>query len=48
MRFISDIGRPWTLNEIASAIRLRKKLKHEIPYIAVLMNRSVKEIMAVL
>ena len=48
MRFISDIGRPWTLSELASVNRLRKKLKHEIPYIAVLMNRSVKEIEVVL
>lgn len=47
MRFISDIGRPWTLSEISSVYRLRK-LKHEIAYIAALMNRSVKEIMAVL
>lgn len=47
MRFISYIGRPWTLNELASVYCLRK-LKHETAYIAVLMNRSVKEIKAVL
>lgn len=47
MRFISDIGRPWTLGELGSAHRLRK-VGHEIGYIATLLNRSVEEVRVVL
>ena len=47
MRFISDIGRPWTLGELGTACRLRK-VGHEYSYIAALLNRSVEEIRVVL
>ena len=47
MRFISDIGRPWTIGEMNAAFKLRK-MKHDIAFIAALLNRSVKEIMAIL
>ena len=42
MKFISDIGRPWTLGELGSAYRLRK-VGHPAGYIATLLNRSVEE-----
>ena len=47
MRFISDIGRPWTIREMEHAFWLHKQ-GHHVSYIAVLLLRSEKEIMAVL
>ena len=47
MRFISDIGRPWTIREMERAIRLHKQ-GHHVLYIAVLLLRNEKEIMAIL
>lgn len=47
MKFLSDVGRPWTLSELSTALRLRK-LNHEIGYIATLLDRSVEEVRVVL
>ena len=47
MRFISDIGRPWTIRGIELAIRLHKQ-GYSISYIADLLHRSVREIRVVL
>ena len=47
MRFISDIGHPWTIREIERAIRLHKQ-GYSVSYIAGLLRRSVKEIGVVL
>ena len=47
MRFISDIGRPWTLGEMSLAFMLRRD-RYKVGYIALVLNRSVKEIEVVL
>ena len=47
MKFISNIGRPWTLGEMQNAFNMHHRGDH-ISYIATLLNRSVEEIMVVL
>ena len=47
MRFVSYIGRPWTLGEMETAFKLRLS-GYEVGTIATLLDRSVNEIKAVL
>jgi hypothetical protein len=47
MRFISDIGRPWTIREMQDAFNMLHS-GDKISDIALTLNRSVKEIRVVL
>ena len=47
MRFISDIGRPWTVGELQVTFKFHK-MGYSVSLIAALLLRSEREIMAVL
>lgn len=47
MRFISDIGRPWTIREMQNAFNMHH-CGHPVGYIATLLNRSVEEVRIIL